>query len=87
MKWTPKVDGGLLSFWRQNVRKRGSIQDGKTPCRSGMSGEKKENYDVKRKIEEMHQRKVSKMIKRAEGGAGLVHKISTPTARRGGPRC
>ena len=27
-----------LNCWRQTVRKRGSIQDGKTPCRNGMSG-------------------------------------------------
>ena len=31
-----KTDGWLLSCWRQTVRKRGSIQDRKTPCRSGM---------------------------------------------------
>ena len=31
----------LLSCWRQTVRKRGSTQDGKTPCRSGMSGYRK----------------------------------------------
>ena len=37
-EWTPKVDGLFLSCWRVTVRKRGSIQDGKTPCRSGMSG-------------------------------------------------
>ena len=40
-EWTLKTDGGFLSFWRQTVRKRGSIQDGKTPCRSGMSGQRK----------------------------------------------
>ena len=35
-EWTLKTDGGLLSCWWQTVRKRGSIQDGKTPCRSGV---------------------------------------------------
>ena len=37
-EWTAEADGGLLSCWRQTVRKRGSIQDGKTLCRSGMIG-------------------------------------------------
>ena len=31
-----ECDAGSLSFWRQTVRKRGSTQDGKTPCRSGI---------------------------------------------------
>ena len=37
-----------------------------------------------KKMEEMHQRKVEKMIKSAEGSAGLLHKITTPTMWRGG---
>ena len=37
-EWTLRADGGLLSCWRQTLRKRASIQDGKTPCRSGLSG-------------------------------------------------
>ena len=37
----PEADGGLLSCWRQTVRERGSIQDGKIPCRNGMSGKRK----------------------------------------------
>ena len=32
----------------------------------------------------MHQRKVSQMIKSADGSAGLLHRITKPTARRGG---
>ena len=32
----------------------------------------------------MHQRKVEKMIKSAEGSAGLLHKITKPTMWRGG---
>ena len=33
-------------------------------------------------MEEMHQRKVEKMIKSAEGSAGLLHKILRPTTWR-----
>ena len=40
--------------------------------------------DEKAKMEEMHQRKVEKMIKSAEGSAGLLHKITKPTMWRGG---
>ena len=35
-------------------------------------------------MEEMHQRKVEKMIKSAEGSAGLLHKITKPTNWRRG---
>ena len=35
-------------------------------------------------MEEMHQRKVEKMIKSAEGSAGLLHKITRPTMWRRG---
>ena len=38
--------------------------------------------DEKRKMEEMHQRKVEKMIESAEGSAGFLHKITKPTMRR-----
>ena len=31
-------------------------------------------------MEEVHQRKVEKMIKSAEGSAGLLHKITKPTS-------
>ena len=34
-------------------------------------------------MEEMHQQKVSQMIKSAEGSDGLMHKISTPTLQHG----
>ena len=37
-----------------------------------------------KKAEEVHQQKVSQMIKSAEGDAGLLHKITKPTAWRGG---
>ena len=40
--------------------------------------------DEKEKMEEMHQRKVEQMIMSAEGGAGLLHKITKPTMWRGG---
>ena len=36
--------------------------------------------DEKDEMEEMHQHKVAQMIKSAEGFAGLLHKISEPTA-------
>ena len=40
--------------------------------------------DEKENMEEMHQRKVEQMIKGAQGSAGLLHKITKPTAWRGG---
>ena len=40
--------------------------------------------DEKEKMDEMRQRKVEKMIKSAEGCAGLLHKITKPTMWRGG---
>ena len=36
------------------------------------------------KLEEMHQRNVSQMIKSADDSAGLLHRITKPTASRGG---
>ena len=38
----------------------------------------------KRMVEELHQQKACQMIKRAEGSAGLLHKITKPTAWREG---
>ena len=35
-------------------------------------------------MEERHQRKVAQVIESAEGSAGLLHKITKPTAWRGG---
>ena len=35
-------------------------------------------------MEDMHQHKVAHMIKSAEGSAGVLHKISKPTAWRRG---
>ena len=43
-----------------------------------------EKEDEKRKMEELHQQRVNQMIKSAEGAAGLLHKITKPTAWRGG---
>ena len=45
-------------------------------------------FEVKKKDEEKrmeveHQKIVSRMIDSAQGGAGLLHKITEPTARRG----
>ena len=34
-------------------------------------------------MEEMHQRKVEKIVKSAEGSAGLLHKITKPTMWKG----
>ena len=39
--------------------------------------------DKKRKMEELHQQMVNQMIKSAEGSAGLLHKLTKPTAWRG----
>ena len=81
----PKIDGGLRSYWRQTARKLGSIQEWKKPCRNGMLGWRtcKKEHE-KRKMEALHQQRVSHMIKSAEGSAGLLHKITKPTAWRGG---
>ena len=35
-------DGGLLSCWRQTLRKRGSIQKEQKPCKDGTFGWKNE---------------------------------------------
>ena len=42
--------------------------------------EEMKRKDEKEKMEEVHPHKVAQMIKSAEGSAGLVHKISKPTA-------
>ena len=36
--WMPKIDGGLLSCWRQTARKRGSIKERKKPCKNCING-------------------------------------------------
>ena len=46
--------------------------------------EKMRKEDQKGKMEEMHQQRVIQMIKSAEGSAEHLHKITKPTARRGG---
>ena len=67
------------------MRKRGFTQDGKMLCRSGLSGwEEMKKKGEKEKMEEMHLHQVAQMIKTAEGSAGLLHKISKPTAWRAG---
>ena len=40
--------------------------------------------DEKKQMEEMHQQQASQMVESAEGSAGLLHKITKPTAWRGG---
>ena len=42
--------------------------------------EEMKKKDEKGMMEEMHQHKVAQMIISAEGSAGLLHKISKPTA-------
>ena len=81
----PRTDAGLLSCWRQTARKRGSIQEKKKPCQNAMLDWVKKG-DEKRKMEELQQQKVNQMIKSAEGSAGLLHKITKPTAWRGRAR-
>ena len=46
--------------------------------------EEMKKKDEKEKMEEMYQHKVAKMMKSAEGSAELLHKITKPTAGRGG---
>ena len=46
--------------------------------------EEMKKRDEKENMEEMHQHKVAQMIKSAEGSAGLLYKITKPTAWRGG---
>ena len=46
--------------------------------------EEMKKRDDKGNMEELHQHKVAQMIKSAEGSVGLLHKITKPTARRGG---
>ena len=70
-EWMQKIDGGSLSCWRQTVRKHGSIQEKKKPCKKDMFGRKMKKEDEKRSMEELRQQKVSQMIKSAEGSAGL----------------
>ena len=58
------------------MRRRGSIQKRKKPCKNGMFDRKMKKKDEKGKMEELHQHKVAQMIKSAEG--------SKPAARRAG---
>ena len=43
-----------------------------------------EKEDCKRKMKDMHQRRVNQMIKSAKGSAGVLHKFTKPTAWIGG---
>ena len=40
--------------------------------------------DEKKKMQELHQQQVSQMMESAKGSAELLHRITTPTAWRGG---
>ena len=80
-----KTVGGSRSCLRCTVRKHGPTQDGRIPCKMVcMAGAHEEEKMKKGKMEEMHQRMVEKMIKSAEGSAGLIRKITKPTMWRGG---
>ena len=46
-------------------------------------GEMKKKDEIKL-LEELHQRKVSQMIRSADGSAGHLHRITKPAAWRGG---
>ena len=66
------------------MRERGPTQDGKILCRKWCKWlEEMKKRDEKGKVEELYQHKVAQMIKSAEGSAGLLHKITKPTAWRG----
>ena len=64
------------------MKKRGFTQKKKKLCKNGIVGWKIRKEDDKRRVEELHQRRVKQMIKSAEGSAGLQHKITMPTAWR-----
>ena len=46
--------------------------------------EEMEKKDERKKLEALHQQKVNQMMKSAESSAGLLHKITKPTAWRRG---
>ena len=57
-----KTVGGSRSCLRKIVRQHGPTQDGRTPCRWCERLEHMKKNDEKGKMEEMHQRKVEKMV-------------------------
>ena len=63
-----------------DCEKAWSTQKKKKPCKNGTVGWKNEKEDDRRKMEELHQQRVNQMIK----SASLLHKITKPTARKGG---
>ena len=69
-----------MSCWLQRVRKHGFRRTWKTPSRNGTTPSRKNEI---RKLEELHQRKVSQMVKSADGSAGLLYRTTKPTAWRG----
>ena len=55
------TDCGSLSCWRRTVRKLGSMLDGKTPCKKSYDWlEDMKKKDERKKMEELHQQRVSK---------------------------
>ena len=77
----PEIVGGPRSCLRRIVRKHGPTQDGRISCRKWYEWLE---YVKNEKMEEMHQRKVERMIRSAEGSAVILHKITKPTMWRGG---
>ena len=77
--------GGSVSCWPLPARKRDSMKGWEDTMQKWYDRlpEMKKKGEVKKMYEE-RQKKVSQMIKCADGSAGLLHKITKPTARRGG---
>ena len=70
---------------RQTLRTWGFTQDGEIPCKTWYNWlEEMKKKDEKEKMEEMHQHKMASITKSAVESAGLLHKISKPTAPMGG---
>ena len=67
------------------MRMRGSIQDGKTPCRSEKLGLKEmKKVDGKRKMEELHQLNVNQLTEKCWASAQTheAHSMEGRTTRR-----
>ena len=66
------------------MRKLGSIQERKNHAKMVCLVGRTKKEDEKRRMEELHQLRVSQMIMSADGSAALLHKITKPTAWRRG---
>ena len=79
-EWTQTTVGGLVSWWPPIVEKRGSTQNGRRTRCNGLCEMKKKDEEKRMKLE--HPKLVGNMIKSAEVGTGLLHKVTKPTAGR-----